>query len=367
MAALHDRGCEHGDTDAPTITVAEPLNADVWFDLVTKHMVNGRGLRNVQYLIPLPAKQQLDEGEARKAFHDNFRDYLRIARNDKKADQWSLYSILDVHGGRYSFVQIGGSERLTLQGAPKLEPHLQILDHDTRGRGRRLMEAMSVELRKLHHVAPSQAAFADFARMFSHCDWKRWFSPDGHFDLGAWFQSETPASADHTIPFFGYPYVERNRTAIAGLMETSLLDLDGEDLMQLWWLRPGSTMWGATEDVPATLETLRAAVHARSKTATLSSLLLSPASVGEQQARNYTRVFDRGVRAPVGKVPLALEVLLVPERLAVVCAMVALSDSVHVPIGYATINAATVQGVLEATGLEKLIREGMRQWPQHAQ
>lgn len=300
-------------------------------------------------------------------WRDNFRDYLRIARNDKKADQWSLYSILDVHGGRYSFVQIGGSERLTLQGAPKLEPHLQMLDHDTRGRGRQLMEAMSVELRKLHHVAPSQAAFGDFARMFDHCDWKKWFSPDGDFDLGGWFQSETRASADHTVPFFGYPYVERNRTAFAGLLEASLLDLNGDDLLQLWWLRPGSTMWGATEDVPATLEALRAVVRARSKTATLSSVLVSPASVGEQQARNYSRVFDRGVRAPGGKVPLALEVLLVPERLAVVSVMVALSDTVHVPIGYATMDPTRVRRVAESSGVAELVRDGVRQWPQSAQ
>lgn len=368
--ALHPAAKEMfrtSDEDTPTITVAEPLNADVWFDLVTKHMVNGRGLRNVQYLISLPAKQQLDEGEARRAFHENFRDYLRIARNDKKADQWSLYSILDVHGGRYSFVQIGGSERLTLQGAPKLEPHLQMLDHDTRGRGRQLMEAMAVELRNLHHVAPSQAAFGDFARMFDHCNWSQWLGQDGSFDLAGWFQSETRTSADHTTPFFGYPYVERNRTALADLLATSLLDLSGDDLLQLWWVRPGSSMWGATEDVPAALEALRAVVRARAKTAMLSSVLVSPASIGDQQARNYSRVFDRGIRAPVGRVPLALEVLLVPERLAAVSVMVALSDTVHIPIGYATIDPDRVRRVAEGGGVAELVREGVRQWPQSEQ
>lgn len=364
--ALHPTAKEMfrtSDKDAPTITVAEPLNADVWFDLVTKHMVNGRGLRNVQYLISLPVKQQMDEGEARKAFHDHFRDYLRIARNDKKADQWSLYSILDVHGGRYSFVQIGGSERLTLQGTPKVEPHLQMLDQDSRGRGRQLMEVMSAELRKLHHVAPSQAAFHDFARMFDHCDWKQWFNEDGYFDLSAWFQSETRTNMDHTAPFFGYPYVERNRMTIAGALEGALLDMNGDDFIELWWLRPGSTLWGATEDVPATLDAFRSVVRAKSRNATFSSLLLSPASIGEQ-ARNYLRVFDRGVRVPVKRVPLAIEVLLVPERLAVVSVMIALGDTVQVPIGYVTMDPGRVRRVTEASALAGLIQEGVRQWPQ---
>ncbi|MCW3671665.1 hypothetical protein K6Y56_38375, partial [Burkholderia cenocepacia] len=101
------------------------------------------------------------EAEARAAFHDNFRDYLRIARNDQKADQWSLYSILGVHAGRYSFVQIGGSERLTLQGAPRLESHLNLSETDSRGRGKQLTEAMSIELRKLDHVSPSQISFSE--------------------------------------------------------------------------------------------------------------------------------------------------------------------------------------------------------------
>lgn len=48
------------------------MNADVWFDLVTKHMVSGRGLRNIRHLIPLPLRQRIDEAGARAAFHANF-------------------------------------------------------------------------------------------------------------------------------------------------------------------------------------------------------------------------------------------------------------------------------------------------------
>ena len=349
--------------DAPTITVAEPLNADVWFDLLTKHMVSGRGLRNVQHLIPLPLRQQMDEAEARSAFHDNFRDYLRISRNDQKADQWSLYSILDVHPGRYSFVQIGGSERLTLQGAPRLEPHLNLREADSKGRVKQLTEAMSIELRKLDHANPSQASFNEFTRMFNQCDWAQWIKPQGHFDLASWLHHQMKSCLAGTLPLVGYPYVERNRSAIAGLLQDAQLDLGGDHLWQTWWLRPRGSLWGATEDLSATLETLRSVVRARTKEGMLSSVMISPASVMDAQSRMFARVFDMGIRAPTKKVPTALEVVLIADRVAVVSVMVALSESVCVPIGYATNDETLVRRIADLSGLGGLIREGTRLWP----
>lgn len=352
------------DEAAPTITVAEPLHADVWFDLVTKHMVSGRGLRNVQHLIQLPVRQNLNEAEARAAFHENFRDYLRIARNDKNADQWSLYSILDVHSGRYSFVQIGGSERLTLLGTPKLESHLHLHEHDKKGQGRQLTETMLAELRRLDHVAPSQASFHEFARMFNHCNWSQWFSPDGNFDLSRWYQHEIRSSSESIVPLVGYPYVERNRRSITNLLDSASLNTGGDHRWQAWWLRPGGSLWGATEDVPSTLEALRGVIRARAKGGTLSSVLVSPASTTEQVARMFSRVFDRGIRAPVKRTPTALEVLIVADCVAVVSVMVALSDTVHVPVGYATNDEEAVRRIADLSAISELIRDGAHLWPQ---
>lgn len=349
--------------DVPTITVAEPLNANVWFDLVTRSMVSGRGLRNVQHLIPLPLREQIDEAGARTAFHENFRDYLRIAHNDRKADQWSLYSILDVHAGRYSFVQISGSERLTLKSAPRLESHLNLRETDSKGRGKSLTEAMSIELRKLDHVNPSQVSFHEFARMFNHRDWSQWFRPDGHFDLASWFQQEMNSSLAGTVPLVGYPYVERNRRAITELLEDAPLDFSGDQRWQVWWLRPGGSRWGATEDLPATLEALRGVIRARAKGGTVSSVVISPASVSDSLSKTFTRVFDLGVRAPTKKVPTALEVILIAERVAVVSVMVALSETVCVPIGYATNDEAQVKRIAELSSIDELVREGNRLWP----
>lgn len=348
----------------PTITVAEPLHADVWFDLVTKHMVSGRGLRHVPHLISIPTRQTLDEREARIAFSDNFRDYLRIARNDKNPGQWSLYSILDVHTGRYSSVQIAGTEVLSLQGAPKVECRLQLEADDRKARIRLLTEAMAGQLASRDHAAPSQAAFTEFARMFGHVDWARWWKPDGAFDLKGWFDHETQASTEHTVPLLGYPYIERNREVIASLLGEARLDTAGDTRWQLRWIRPGGSRWGATEDVPLTLQTLRGVVSSRVKGGSLSSLLMFPPSVLDKDAVAFARIFDRGCRTPAKGVPLALEVMVIADTVAVVSVMVALSPTVHVPVGYATIDERMVQRIVEVGAVNKLASNSERVWPQ---
>ncbi|GAA0830722.1 hypothetical protein [Cupriavidus pauculus] len=351
------------DGTTPTITVAEPMHADVWFDLVTKHMVSGRGLRNVQHLVSLPAMQAMTESEARTAFHDNFRDYLRIARSDKNADQWNLYSILDVHPGRYSFVQIGGNEVLKLDPVPKLESRLQLEDYDRGARTRRLTEAMIVELAKRDEASPSQVALNDFVRLVGKEDLGRWMRSDATFDVADWYSYELRSGADITIPLVGYPYVERNRKAIAQLLDEVTLDLGKDDRCELHWLRPGGARWGATEDLPSTLESLRAIVRARTKGGSISTALVSPAAVGGKESLLFQRIFDRGLLAPAGKSPIALEILIVPGALAVVSVMMPLTQSVHVPIGYVTIDEVAVKRIMHLSRMQALVNEGERLWP----
>ncbi|CAD6552568.1 hypothetical protein ACFQ3P_06460 [Paraburkholderia sabiae] len=348
---------------APTITFAEPMHADVWFDLVTKHMASGRGLRNVQHLISIPARQSLDENEAGVAFHDNFREYLRIARGEKSPDEWTLYSILDVHAGRYSFVQIGGSEILRIEPVPKIEARLQLDDYDRGGRARRLTEAMAVELSTRDQATPSQASSTEFARLMGKDDLVRWTRPDGSFDLSSWYANELRSGADITTPLIGYPYVERNRKAITKLLDEAKVNVSEQGRSELLWQRPGGTRWGATEDLPTMLESLRSAIRVRTKGANLSTALISPAAVNTREALLFTRVFDRGLHAPAGASPLALEVLIVAEAVAVISVMVALSSTIHVPIGYATIDKELVRRITELSRLQKTGSESTRLWP----
>jgi len=62
--------------------------------------------------------------------------------------------------------------------------------------------------------------------------------------------------------------------------------------------------------------------------------------------------------------PTALEVLIVADCVAVVSVMVALSDSVHVPVGYATMDEEKVRRIADFSAIDEQIRGGVHLWPQ---
>ena len=78
--------------------------------------------------------------------------------------------------------------------------------------------------------------------MFNHLDWSGWFRPEGTFDLAGWYRRELENNPGRTVPLVGYPYVERNRRAIADLSEDAALDVSWHHRWQIWWLRPGGSL-----------------------------------------------------------------------------------------------------------------------------
>lgn len=354
-----------GDAN-PTITTSEPIRALVWFDLITKCMVGSRGLRNVQHLIQLrlpPGRDSFDKDAAGKAFDANFRDYLRVVQNKKNADQWNLYSILDVHPGRYSYAQIGGSEQLLLGTTPKLETTLLPTELDNVPRTRQLTDAMAAELRRLDFVETSGAARADFSRILNSDSIGRSIKHDGFVDLNEWLRLESLTDEGRSTPFVGHPYTERNRRSLASLLGRTEIQRTADEPWELWWLRPGGSKWGATEDLPALLEYLRGTVRGWTRgSGTLATTLVVPAGVPAKSALSFQRVFDRGLHAKAGKSSVALEVLAIPGVLAVVTVVVALSPTVSVPIGCMTTDPARVARVIEASRLDSSIAEAMSLW-----
>lgn len=358
------------DESSPTIIITEPIYAAVWFDLITKNMVSGRRLRNVQHLISLRAPSTLEGfgvDQARSAFNSQFRDYLRYARNDKNADQWSLYSILDVHAGRYSFAQISGTEQLTLNPTPKLKTILLSTEAENPTRIRQLTDAMSGELARLEYVETTQSARGDFSRILDSDALLRAITVDGYLDLGEWIRNESLAGGDSSVPFVGYPYTESNRRRIASILERNEIEVSNDELWELWWLRPGGSKWGATEDLPATLEFLRGMVREWSKGAgSLSTTLLSPAGVQAKDAMLFQRVFDRGAHAQPGKFSLALEIMVIPDVIAIVTVMVALSPTVSVPIGCVTTDRDRVKRIINASRIDRYIAEAKPLWQRNS-
>jgi hypothetical protein len=366
LAKLHPSAQElfrTSEESAPTITVAEPLNAHVWFDLITRHMVAGRGLRNVQNLITLRAPEgaTLNVNDARDAFHTHFRDYLRFVRNDKSADQWNLYSILDVHAGRYSYAQISGTEILNIGGKPTLETHLLTDQVDSSSRARKLNEAMAAELNRRESVEPSQIARAEYSRLMGTDSLELATRQDKTVDLGAWIQSEDAVCGDESSWLIGYSYIERNRRKIASLVSELRPELCAE--RELLWQRSGGARWGATDDVSLTLEALRSSIRNIERGGLLRATLLTPASVPTGEAKVFSKLFDRGLVLPSGHSSPALEILVIPGIFALVSVLVRISPSVAIPIGRVTVVQKEVERILERSKLISLASSGQPIWP----
>lgn len=353
------------DKEQPTIAAVEEFHASVWFDLISQGLIARRGSHNARNLIALrPTRSDLDVGEdfARVAFDENFHEYLRLVRNIKNADQWSLYSILDVQTGRYSYSQWTGREMLVLGAVPRLDAVLVPDDENRTPRLRRLATAMADELQTVGAPPASAASRDEYGRLIGTDSLRRAVQRDGYFDLVQWLATQEMSETGPTSAVLGYPYLQRNvRQLTTALATGSTKSLSGQT--EIFWLRPGGTAWGITEDLNSCLKDLRAALRQLGSGRVVTSLLVPSSVPAKNATRSFERIFDRGIQLPPNSLPASLELLVIPELAAVVCAGVSLSSNVDVPVGTSTVDRNLLKRLEERLNLQDLLRAGTLLWP----
>jgi len=334
----------------PTITSVESFPARVLFDLISQNMVASRGRYNVKNLIalkPIPARMDIAEGFAREAFNTNFHDYLKL-RGIKNADLWSLYAIVDVQPGRFSHIQIAGKQELSLGMHPKVETTLLPTEADRPNRLRLLTDAMAQALSVLDDPDPAVSARTEWSRLLASDSIERATTSDGFIDLQEWLRIVGAENNTEVRTFIGHPYLDRNRQALMSILGdidfTAAID---DDVWSLSWYRPGGSSWGVTEDISQLLADVRAISRRRSINGGVTTTLVVPAGVGDRSARNFDRIFDRGLIARAGRTSSAIEAILISDVCAVVSVLVPLSSSVSVPIGLITVKSTDVQRIRE--------------------
>jgi hypothetical protein len=365
--ALHPAAKELFRTAAnkstPTLASVEDFHARVWFDLVSQGMVEFKGMHNARNLLNLKAARvNLDFGPdfAREAFDANFRDYLRRFRKIRTADQWNLYSILDVQPARFSNAQLAGREILTLHPRPRLENVLLSEESERTPRVRRLMEAMAAELSLLSVPTSSSATREEYGRLVGSDALKRCTQADGFLNLAEWVEDQEKASHATCQPLVGNFYPLGNRRSFLTMLG-QLGSLSAHGTFDVIWLRPGGSAWGVSEDIGDFLADLRATLKQSAKPATdVNFTLMSPASVAVKFARSFERLFDRGLQLPASSVPAGLEVLVIPGVAVMVSAVVPLSSDVDVPIGLMTTDPLLVARIEERASSRLLPKRGER-------
>lgn len=335
----------------PVIIDVESFPARIWFDLISKNMIRSRGLHNVKNLIsltPSASRANIPESFAREAFHDNFRDYLRLIRRIKNPEAWGLYAISDVAPGRFSYAQISGKQSLVLSGQPKLETTLIETDIDRPNKLRLLTDAMSHALESLSDPDPTAIARTEYARLTNSTLIDESINTDGFLDLTVWLQREESSSDPEIASFVGSPLLERNRKTLTSLIARNSEHGKSPAGWNLFWFRPGGTIWGLTEDLQTTLGELKAmSRRSPSGEGGLVSTLIAPASVSSESVKRFDRIFDRGFSARAGRSSLSVEIVLIRGVCAIVSVIVPLAEGVNVWIGRITVKPSDIDRIVK--------------------
>jgi hypothetical protein len=325
-----------------------------------------QGIRRGTNLVdikPPASRESVSVEFARRAFEDNFGQYLRTSRRVNNPDALNLYAVTDVQPSRYGYVAIAGSEELVLFPHPKLEPSLLEVEGDPSHRARKLSEAMRRAYDDLRDPESSATARSEYSRLTNSTTLQAATLSTGYLDLEKWQRVEFEHRSEGVTPLIGPVYLERNRQALRGLIEEKA---DGRpSTLELIWLRPSGSAWGASDDLRAILGEIRATRReAPGRRPVLRTTLVVPAAERASHPGRFKRIFESGILAPPGHLPPAVEVVLVRGLAAAVLVWVPLWESCSVWIGRATNRAQDLAAIEERLKLAELREDSKHLWPE---
>jgi len=369
--ALHPSAHEHfraGDDDVPRITEIETWVEHVWFDLVSQNIMPAdrtRTSKNLADIKPDDVAREMPALFARRAFEQNFTEYLRNVRRIGDPARFGLYSISDVQAGGFGFVVVKGRDDLLLDPQPKLDPHLLEVEIGNVARFRPLSDALWDAYRRFTGPAASTAALSDYVRLTGDETVTGGHDKKGFFDIAAWLDRQGGTGNPDRQPVVGATYIDRNIAFFVKMLEArglSGLPRDKPRDLELVWFRPTGTTWGTSPDLEASISSIKGAVrHTLSRAWRVrTSLVVPQVSRGENNKR-FEGLFDRACLATGGYLSPAVEVMLLRGVGAIVTVCVRLSAVIVVPVGFTIIDPVAVAALENALQLE-LVDEFHQLW-----
>ena len=367
-AAAHEK-FRTGQDGMPHILELETWVDRVWFDLISRNITPNDRTRQVEHLInlmPSPDAKVLPTTFARAAFEQNFVEYLRRVRGYNNPDAVSLYAVSDVTADRYGTVVAYGAMDLQLAPEPRLNSRLLKVEVEDRARYRALSDAMHDAVRRLTHPEPSQAGYADFRRLTADTTVSEHVQSAPHFSLAGWLSDPRTSATPHRTAIFGASYIERNLEAMQRAIKrnvVSRLQTAKPARLELYWMRPVGTAWGASPDLPDFLKNLSGFVrHKLGTQLDVYSSLVAPPSARDETRKRFRRLFDRGLVAPAGYLTTGTEVVYLIGVAALVLTQVRVEKAIEVPVGFVLTGEADLRRLEQALKLDALGREADTLW-----
>jgi hypothetical protein len=343
------RGSEDG---APRIVEVDAWIERLWFDLVSKNMVapdRTRVMRNNLIDIrPADMARDLPAAYAKRAFEDNFAEYLRKIRRIKNPDRFSLYSVSESIAERFGSIVFRMNEELTFDPDPHLRPNILAFDSEQLLRFGKLTTAVLDSYRGLTWIGPSAAALAEFSGLSGERSITEAHSTATRFDLDKWLLLNPNNSTPNRQTIFGSSYIKRNIDFIVHLIDNMPAPPPQPHIrkdIEILWYRPGGSGWGRSPELQESLQSLKLALRRKLGKVQFRTRLITPYVARRDHPERFRSIFDEGWLAPAGLISPGIEVVYIPGIATVMLVTVSLSSSVDLPVGFASTAAEPLQRV----------------------
>lgn len=369
--SLHPSAHEHfrgSDDGAPHIVEVDSWVDRLWFDLVSRNMMIPERTRPLSNLIDVQSNQmarELPAAFARKAFEENFAEYLRKVRRVRNPDRFGLYSVSEVQAERFGSVVLKGREDLVFDPEPKLRPQLLDFEFEDLARYRPLTNAMSDAYRLLNRPEPSVAALDEFKRLIADSTVEKALRTTGTFDLSGWLSENSRSPVRERRTLIGASYLPRNMDLFMGLLDAKFREATpapGPREIRILWLRPGGSLWGTSPDLQDSIARMRGILKAAYPHASTRVTLVVPQVARRDNPRRFERPFDEGFVAPAAYMSPGVEILHIEGHGALVLVAVSFGHGVSASVGYALVDSEGLDRVHKVIDWENIRKRAQQLW-----
>ncbi|MBX9778552.1 MAG: hypothetical protein K2Y71_29620 [Xanthobacteraceae bacterium] len=346
-ARLHPSAHElfRGPKDAiPLVVEVDSWVERLWFDLVSKNMAKPdrtRSARNLIDIRPTGMARDLPGSYAKKAFEDNFAEYLRKVRRMANPDRFTLYSVSESIPERFGSLVFRMDEDLVFDPEPRLRPNLIAIEAEDALRFRPLATAMLDAYRKLNWIQASAAALAEFSGLSGETTVTDAYSGTARFDLTKWLSLNPDRKNPDRQNIIGASYIRRNVDFLAKLIDNlpKPASVEASSEREIVWYRPGGSGWGCSPELQEAILAIKFALRRRFGKVSIRTKLICPTISRRDHPDRFRNLFDEGHIAPPGFLSPAVEVIHIPAVATLMLVAVALSESVEIPVGFASVAA----------------------------
>ena len=205
-----------------------------------------------------------------------------------------------------------------------------------------LATAMLDAYRNLNWMESSAAALADFSGLSGETTVTDAYGGAARFDLGRWLSLNPEKTKPDRQNLVGASYIRRNVDFLVNLIENhpaSSSSIEEPKKCQIIWYRPGGSGWGCSPELQEALLSIKFAMRRKFGKLPTRTKLIFPSVSRRDHPDRFKNLFDEGHIAPAGFLIPAVEVLHIPQVGTLMLVSVALSGSVEVPVGFASIAA----------------------------